>query len=245
MKLTATVLLFFAFTTCATAAPPDIDALLNKLDRLYRSETSYSHVTMQVTTPHYERTLQMEIWTEGLEKTLIRIRSPQKEKNSATLRIHKEMWNYLPRVNKTIKIPPSMMMSSWMGSDFTNDDLVKESSMRADYNARYLPSKPEHLEIELVPKENKAIVWAKIIVTLDAKDLLPISEKFYDERNQLTRTIYFKNVKTIGTRQVPVKLELINAKKEKHSTILIYDTLNFNPQLPADTFSLRQLRSHE
>ena len=119
----------------------DVEAIVKKMDQLYRSETSHAEIEMQITTPHWERTLAMNVWTKGMDKTFIRIMAPKKERGVATLRIGNEMWNYLPKTNKVMKIPPSMMMGSWMGSDFTNDDLVKESSMLNDYTYKLI--KPE------------------------------------------------------------------------------------------------------
>ena len=108
------------------------------LNQLYRSESSHADMEMHIVTPHWERTLAMTVWTQGMNKTFIRITAPKKEKGVATLRIKNEMWNYLPKTNKVMKIPPSMMMGSWMGSDFTNDDLVKESSMLDDYTSQLI-----------------------------------------------------------------------------------------------------------
>jgi len=116
------------------AADIDVKAIVKRMDELYRSDTSQTNMEMQIVTPHWERTLSLRVWTEGMDKTFIRIDAPKKEKGVTTLRIGNEMWNYLPKTNKVIKVPPSMMMGSWMGSDFTNDDLVKESSMLNDYS---------------------------------------------------------------------------------------------------------------
>src|SRR6056297_1942824 len=108
--------------------------IVNKVDKLYRSESSYALMEMRIVTPHWERTLKMKTWSSGMDKTFIRIIAPKKEKGVGTLRIKNQMWNYLPKTNKVMKIPPSMMMANWMGSDFTNDDLVSEYTFIEDYN---------------------------------------------------------------------------------------------------------------
>ena len=113
---------------------PDVENIVKKIDQLYRSDTSRANMEMQIVTPHWKRTLALEVWTKGMDRTFVLITSPKKEKGVTTLRIENEMWNYLPKTNKAMKVPPSMMMmGSWMGSDFTKDDLVRESSMLADY----------------------------------------------------------------------------------------------------------------
>ena len=117
----------------------DVNELIREIDRLYRAETSYTELEMEIVTPHWQRTLAMYGWSEGMDNTFLRITAPRKEKGVATLRIDNEMWNFLPKTNKVMKIPPSMMMGSWMGSDFTNDDLVKESSLFEDYRYEAIP----------------------------------------------------------------------------------------------------------
>ena len=162
---------------------PDVETIVKKIDQLYRSETSHAEMEMHIVTPHWERTLAMTVWTQGMRKTFIRITAPKKEQGVATLRIGNEMWNYLPKTNKTMKIPPSMMMGSWMGSDFTNDDLVRESSMLDDYTYQYVTPKdasPGHLYIQLVPKEDSPIVWGKIVAAVQSDDYMPVWQRFYD-----------------------------------------------------------------
>ena len=148
----------------------DVESIVKKMDQLYRSETSHAEIEMQITTPHWERTLAMTVWTMGMDKTFIRITEPKKEQGVATLRIGNEMWNYLPKTNKVMKIPPSMMMGSWMGSDFTNDDLVKESSMLNDYTYQLIKpanAVPDYVYIQLTPKEDSPIVWGRLLLRCD------------------------------------------------------------------------------
>ncbi|MBF0443001.1 MAG: outer membrane lipoprotein-sorting protein, partial [Oligoflexales bacterium] len=123
----------------ASASEADVKKLIDKVDRLMRADTSHAFMEMRIETEEWSRDLEMEIYTEGLKKTFIVINSPKKDKGIATLRIDNEMWNFFPKINKTMKIPPSMMMSSWMGSDFTNDDLVKESTLLDDYSYKLVP----------------------------------------------------------------------------------------------------------
>ena len=159
--------------TANGVSEPDVEKIIKHIDQLYRSKTSHADMEMHIVTPHYERTLKMLIWTKGTNKTFIRITAPKKEQGVATLRIGNEMWNYLPKVNKTMKISPSMMMGSWMGSDFTNDDLVKESSMLDDYTYQMITpedASADLLYVQLIPKEDSSIVWGKIIAAVRATD---------------------------------------------------------------------------
>ena len=189
------------------AANLDVKAMVKQMDELYRSETSQTNMEMQIVTPHWERTLALEVWTQGMDRTFILITSPKKEKGVATLRIGNEMWNYLPKTNKVMKVPPSMMMGSWMGSDFTNDDLVKESSMLDDYTYELITpadALPDHLYIQLLPKEDSPIVWGKLIVAIRVSDQIPIWQHFYDETGHLTRVMNFKEIRSFDGKTIPM-----------------------------------------
>ncbi|MFC1501651.1 outer membrane lipoprotein-sorting protein [Elusimicrobiota bacterium] len=222
--------------------------VIKKMDELYRSKTSFSTLRMDIATPHWKRSLEMDMWTKGMDHTFIRILSPRKERNVATLRIKNEMWNFLPTANKVIKIPPSMMMSSWMGSDFTNDDLVKESSMIEDYSFSFVNVEnpnPELLYIKLVPKEDTAIVWNKIVIAIRKKDYLPVWEKFYDEDGELMRIMNFKDIKKFKNREIPAIMEIIPQNKKDNKTVITYIDAEFDIPLKDDVFTQRNLRSKE
>ena len=223
---------------------PDIAKAIDAVDTLYRAESSYALMEMEITTPHWQRTLQMKAWSEGTDKTFIRLLEPQKERGVATLRIGSEMWNYLPKVQKTMRIPPSMMMSSWMGSDFTNDDLVKEFSFTEDYSFQYASvEKPEpgRLYIKCTPKEGRPIVWGYVILEIDYDSLLPRSEKYFDDKGKLMRVMSFKDVRLLGGRRIPSVLELIPQNKQGQKTVVRYLEAEFNISIPSETFTRRNL----
>lgn len=224
----------------------DAQEIVKKIDELYRSKSSYAEVKMNITTPHWERTLRMKVWTKGMDKTFIRIMEPAKERDIATLRIENEMWNYLPKTNKVMKIPPSMMMSSWMGSDFNNDDLVNEFSLLEDYHYKLIipeDAQQDLLYIESIPKEGLPIVWGKIIIAIRKLDYIPVLEKYYDEKGNLMRLINFKDIKKFGDRTIPSIMEVIPQHKEGHKTTLQYQEAKFDINISKDIFSLRNLRS--
>jgi outer membrane lipoprotein-sorting protein len=228
---------------------PDISTVVKKIDELFRQESSYSLVEMTITTEHWERTLKMRIWSKGTENTLIRILEPRKERGIGTLRAGNEMWNYLPRTNKVIKIPPSMMMSSWMGSDFNNNDLVREYTFLEDYHFEYLDSHKDVedtsgiLLIKCTPKEGKPIIWEYVLVAVDPDTYIPVWQKFYDEKNNLVREMLFKEVKTFDGKLVPSVMELNPLDKPENKTILRYIELEFNKDINDAVFSLRNLRT--
>ncbi|MBI4843839.1 MAG: outer membrane lipoprotein-sorting protein [Nitrospirae bacterium] len=222
-----------------------VDEIVDKMDKLYRSKTSRGQIEMMIASENWERTLTMDIWSEGLDMTFIRIKSPKKDTDIATLRMKNEMWNYFPKINKVMKVPPSMMMSSWMGSDFTNDDLVKESSMREDYTGRLITSEvadTANYYIELIPKADIPTVWAKIILVVSKGDYLPVRETYYDEKGQKMRIMEFSEPKTFSGRKIPSVLVMKPLNKPGKKTVIKYIDLEFDIKLEPDIFTLRNLQ---
>ncbi len=221
------------------------DEIIQKLDELYRSESSTGRIEMKIVTPEWQRTLVFDMWTLGMDRTFIRILSPERERNYATLRIGTEMWNYLPPTNRVMKIPPSMMLSSWMGSDFTNDDLVRESSLKEDYSCSIVeiqnPVEGE-IYIELLPYENSPVVWGKIITAVRESDFLPLWQKFYDEDGSQKRLIRFSDIKKFGSREIPSTMELVPSDKPQNTTVMRFIDMEFDVPMDEDIFSLRNLQ---
>ena len=223
----------------------DVEEIVKKMDQLYRSETSHAEMEMQITTPHWERTLAMTVWTKGMDKTFIRITAPKKEQGVATLRIGNEMWNYLPKTNKVMKIPPSMMMGSWMGSDFTNDDLVKESSMLNDYSYQLIEPQdatPDHVYIQLTPREDSPIVWGKIVAAVRSDDYIPSWQHFYDEQGNLMRVLNFEEIKTFNGKVTPSVMEMLPQNKEGHKTVVRFLNATFDSKIDERIFTRRNLQ---
>jgi len=187
----------------------------------------------------------MKTWSMGMNKTFIRILEPKKERGIATLRIENEMWNFLPKINKVMKIPPSMMMSSWMGSDLTNDDLVKEFTFFESYHFEMTtPENPEEgtIYVKCIPKEGLPIVWGHIVIAVREQGYLPLWQKYYDEKGKLMREALFKEIKAFGKREIPSIMEFIPKTKEGHKTVLRYLEATFDTKIDEETFSLRNLR---
>jgi outer membrane lipoprotein-sorting protein len=243
LLLLAGVLMFPLMGT-AWAGKPDLNTLSRKMDSLYRAKTSKGRMTMSVTTPNYSRTLVMDVMSRGQNDTLIRIKSPRKERGISTLKRGREMWNYLPKIRKTIRIPPSMMMGSWMGSDFTNDDLVKQSSWEKDYTMGWADAsaKPGQLCVAYVPKKSAVVNWSKVMACFSATTLLPQTIVFFDEKKRKVRRLTYSDVRPLGGRNVPTKMTLTPLLKKGHRTVIQYNNMVFDQPLPANTFTLANLR---
>ncbi len=230
------------------ASDDEIQKIIRDIDELYRSNSSYSEFEMQIVTPHWKRTIVMNAWSAGMNRTFIRITAPQKENGVATLRIGNEMWNYLPKTNKIIKIPPSMMMSSWMGSDFTNDDIVREFSLYEDYSYKEIAvDDPDTnlIYVNCIPREDLAVVWKNVVIAVRRSDHLPVWEKYYDEKDQLMRVMNFTDIKTFGSRTIPSVMEIVPQNKEGHKTQIRYLEVEFDIDIDENIFSLRNLRTQK
>ncbi len=242
----ALTLILAAASTGGAAGTVDVDSLVHEVDVLYRAKSAYATVEMEIVTPHWQRTLSMDTWSEGLKKTFIRITAPAREKDVATLRVDNEMWNYLPKANKVMKIPPSMMAGSWMGSDFTNDDLVKESSFFDDYSyGLFEPDSadPDLWYIKCIPHENVAVVWGSVVIAIRKQGHIPVWQKYYDEKGNLMRVMTYSDVRTVDGRTIPMTLEMVPQNKAGHKTIIRYLELEFNVKLDPEIFSLRNLHA--
>ena len=226
------------------ASDVEVEEIIKHIDQLYRSKTSQAAMEMEIVTPNWERTLALTVWTKGTDKTFIRITAPKKEKDMTTLRIGKEMWNYLPKVNKTFKISPSMMMGSWMGSDFTNEDLVRESLID-DYSYKLITpedASPELIYIELIPKEDSSIVWGKVVSAVRSSDYLPVWQHFYDEREKLMRVLNYKDIKSFGSKTIPSVMEMIPQNKKGHKTVVRFLKAEFDSEIDDKIFTRRNLQ---
>lgn len=199
---------------------------------------------MKVVTPHWERAMEMDSWSKGTDKTFIKILSPKKDAGVATLKIKNEMWNYFPKINKIIKVPSSMMMASWMGSDFTNDDLVREYRYSRDYKASY-SDKGDHYLITLIPNEDVVTVWGKIEVEMDKKTELPTKVFYFDEKDKKIRKMEFKERQIIDGKSIPMVMELIPLNKDGHKTVVRYKYLSFKAKVKESIFSRKNLQKRK
>ncbi len=221
---------------------PDVDRVLARMDDLYRSKSSIARREIAVTTPRNVRTMRIQAWTRGEDDALIVVEAPPREAGTATLRVGDNLWNWLPRIARTIRVPPSMMLGSWMGTDFTNDDLVKESSLRKDFAARIdrRSASPAGWWLTLEAKPGIVGRWARIELLVGDDDL-PIEERHFDRKGRLARTMTFDEVKTLGGRRLPVHMTLVPEGEAGKKTEMRYLEARFDVALPEDVFSLARL----
>ena len=217
-------------------------SIINEMEKLYRGNSSEVSLTMQVETPQYSRALEIFGQTLGKERAIFRIISPKKDKGITTLRRDKEMWNFFPKINKVIKVPPSMMMGSWMGSDFTNDDLVQETKLVEEYDLELIIDSETFLII-LTPEEETISLWGKIDYLIQKDPLLPLKQSFFDDYGKKVRELVYKDPELFGERLLPSAMEMVPLNKPGHITKLFYNQIEFEPEgVSEKSFSLRELK---
>ncbi|MFQ5646796.1 MAG: outer membrane lipoprotein-sorting protein [bacterium] len=220
--------------------------ILDKVDDLFRGEANQGRMTMTITTAHWKRKLSLEFQNKGRDKALYRIVSPKKEKGTATLRSGKEIWNYLPKIKRVIKLPSSMMSASWMGSHFSNDDLVKQTRMADDFSYKVTHGSYKNqkavVEITCIPHPEAAVVWGKVVVRVRKPDFLPLVILYYDEDLNLARTFTYMNVRHLGGRTLPTMIKVVPTDKPNESTVVEFQEITFDLPLEDRLFSLRNLQ---
>jgi len=242
------LLLFLINTMFSYAQTGTLTAkeIVTKADIKSRGETSQGEMSMTIVRPGWERTVSMKSWSKGNDYFLIYITAPAKEKGQVFLKRKKEMWNWVPSIERMIKIPPSMMMQSWMGSDFTNDDLVKQSSIVKDYEHTLIGEETirdqKCYKIELIPFPDAPVVWGKIIswITKDGFNLW--KSEYYDEDEFLVNIENAYEIKNFGDRKLPSRMEIIPADEEGKKTVLEFDSMEFNKPIDDGFFTQQNMK---
>lgn len=244
LKLLLSTLLSFLFflQSFSCFADDNAIALLKKMDELFRSQSSIATMKMQIITPNWQRTLAMQSWTLGMSDTFIRVLSPKKDRGVATLKKDKEMWNFFPKINKVIKVPPSMMMGSWMGSDFTNDDLVREVSLVEEYQVSK-KTEGDNYRLILIPKKNTVTVWGKIEILVNQESLLPLEQSYFNEKGEKVRTMTFSDIRDFAGKKMPAIMTMEPLNKRGYKTVVEYVDAEFNIDLGENIFTLRNLQT--
>lgn len=231
--------------TQATFADDKALELIKKLERNSRGETFSGDLSMTVTQRGQSRKLSIRFWSEGRDQALIRILEPARDRGTGNLRIKTDLWQYLPRVNKTIKVPSSMLFQSWMGSDFSNDDLIKSSSIESDYTHKTLGEEKlgenTAIRIECTPKPHAKIVWGKVIVWVSPKEGALYQEDFYTEAGKLIKQLKGYNLKTFGKYTIPTRLTMQDFSKKESMTEIIYSKVEFDKPITKETFTQKEL----
>jgi outer membrane lipoprotein-sorting protein len=220
--------------------------IIQKADEKNRGLSSQGSITMTVIRPDWSRTITMKTWSKSRDYSLVLITAPARDKGQVFLKIKTEMWNWVPSIDKTIKIPPSMMLQSWMGSDFTNDDLVKQSSIVVDYVHKLLGKEKvrgvDCYKIEMIPLPEAAVVWGKVIMWITVSGYDQWMAEYYDEDNKLMTVSNSYDIRKMGDRDIPTRLEMVPQNKKGQKTVMQIDEMKFNTRVEETFFSQQSMK---
>lgn len=222
------------------------EEIVKKADEKMRGKSAKTEMMIKIVRPTWERTMSMVSWSKGTELSMTLLTAPAKDKGTVFLKRHKEIYNWLPSIERSIKMPPSMMMQSWMGTDLTNDDLVKESSIIEDYTHSIVGNEKvegrECWKIKLVPKPNAPVVWGMIYSWIDKKDFIQMKTEFYDEDEYLVNTMLAGDIKTMGGKVIASRIEVIPADKDGHKTVMTTQSIEFDIPIEESFFTTQNMK---
>ncbi len=245
MPKAVAALLFLLFTSLSYAE--SAFDIVQKSDQAMRGKSSYSEATMEIVRPDWTRSMTMKSWTKGTELSLVLVTAPAKDKGSASLKRHREMWNWVPSIERVIKIAPSMLSQSWMGSDFTNDDLINQSSIVVDYQHALLGNDSFEGDkvwvIEATAKPDAPVVWNKVTLWISQSTYLQRKVEFYDEFDERVNVLTTYDVKELGGRKIATRMEMKPVDKPGNKTIFTTHQVQFDFDINDDFFSQQQMKS--
>lgn len=246
MRFTNYLSILFLFSNTAVLGKPSASQIIAKGEKTMRGQSTQAMMEMTIKRPSYTRQLTLRSWTDRDDRALVEILYPQKEEGVSSLRVKDKMWNFLPKVNQTVRVPTSLMLQSWMGSDFTNDDLMKASSILRDYHHKIVRQEVIAGEkttlVECRPKKGAAVVWGKIHYWARIGDSLPVMQKYFDEEGNWVRTIRFSNFKKMDDRVIPAKIEVQMAEEKDSGTTVEYKKVIYDRKIAQLIFDKDRLQ---
>lgn len=220
--------------------------IIQKAEENFRASENIAEIKMTIVRPKWEREMVMKSWNKGEEKALILVKSPARDKGTTFLKNDKEIWNWVPSIEKVVKLPPSMMLQSWMGSDFTNDDLVRNSSIEEDYEHKVLGEEEIDgrmaYKIELIPKPDAPVVWGKITTWITKENYLQVKTEFYDEDDFLINVMMADKIQEMDGRLIPARMTITPVEEEGNKTIIEYLSIDFDAEIDESMFTVQQMK---
>ena len=220
--------------------------IIKKSEDNLRGESSIAELSIEIIRPKWTRTIKVKGWSKGEKYSMILITAPIKDKGNVFLKRDKEVWNWIPSIERTLKLPPSMMTQSWMGTDFTNDDLVKESSVLNDYSQKIIGDTilngKKCWKIEMIPLSYSAVIWGKVNLWIDQENFLQLRAEFLDEDQILVNVMVCTNIRNLGGRLLPTTMEMIPIEKPGQKTILNYENIQFNTGIEETFFTTQNMK---
>jgi outer membrane lipoprotein-sorting protein len=220
--------------------------IVKRSDDLMQGESSISTMTMEIVRPTWKRSISLKSWGKGRDKSVSLVTAPARDKGQSFLKVGNEMWSWNPSINRLIKLPPSMLSQGWMGSDYTNDDILKESSIVNDYDHSIVGEQIINgllcYIIEMKPKADAAVVWGKINSYISKEKFFTLKAEYFDEDGELVRTSLLSDIKIMDDREMPTRIEIIPADEPENRTIIVIESTQFNTKIADDFFSQQNMK---
>jgi len=232
----------FFFLIVSVSFTNEAEEIIKKLDNNMRGVSVYMQMKMSITSLGHTRVMKMQSWSEGTKKSFVKVIYPPRDKGITFLSLDNQMWQYIPKIERTIKIPPSMMLQNWMGSDITNDDMVKQSSIVEDYTPRILKKQGHVVTLELIPKEDAAVVWGKIISRIDTNTYTSQKDIFFDEDGKEVREFIYKKVKKFSKYYLPTYWKVQSSDKKTSFTEIILEEVEYDKEISGQYFQKSALK---
>ncbi len=225
----------------------DAKEIVKKAHNKMEGQSSQMEMIMTVVRPTWQRTVSFESWAKGRDFSLTLITEPPKESGQTFLKLKNDMWSWNPTINRMIKLPPSMMSQGWMGSDYSNDDILKESSIVVDYHHTIIGNDTiagyDCFLIQLDPKEDAAVVWGKIIMWISKKEYYQLRTEYFDEDDYLVKTHLLSDIKFMYDRKIPTHFEIIPEDKPNQKTLVDIIRVKFNIKISESFFSQQNMKT--
>lgn len=244
--LSLIIFLFVPILTLSSQETLTAYEIVKRADDKVRGETNFSLLEMEIIRPTWTRSLSMKAWGRGHDFSMTYITAPARDKGQVFMKRMTEMWNWMPTIGRMIKIPASMMSQGWMGSDYTNDDILKESSIVIDYNHSLVGE--ELIEgiacyrIQMLPKPEAAVIWGKVHKWISKKEFMQIRSEYYDEDGELVKSDFGYDFKEMDGRRIPTRIEIVPADEEGKKTVLYIKEIQFDIDLPETFFSQQNMK---
>jgi len=224
----------------------DAKEIIQKSEDNLRGSSTIAEMKMTIVRPKWTREMQMKVWAKGNDYSLIYLKAPKRDEGTTFLKRDKEIWNWLPNIERVVKMPPSMMMQSWMGSDFTNDDLVRSSSIIEDYEHNLIGETVindlDAYEIDLIPKPDAPVVWGKVKTWISKENYLQLKIEFYDEDDYLVNSMDMSDIKDLGGRLLPTKITITPEEEPDNQTIIEYISMKFDTDIDDAIFTVQHMK---
>ena len=239
------IALLGSITLAMSNANPTAQEILKKAEQKLAASSMIATLDIAIQRPRWNKTMRMKTWTIGTDYALAYILAPDKDKGTVYLKNKENVYNYLPKIKKTIKLPATLLSQNWMGTDMSTDDLVKLTKLTEDYTAKVSGSQTISgrlcYEITLIPKPTADVLWGKIVTCIDQKDYIQLKSVFYDEDLEVVNTMVGSEIKNLGGKMMASKMIMTPAGKSGHSTTVTYNSITFNQKLATSFFAKENL----